>query len=395
MNILFLLKTLDIGGVEIVTKTLANKFVEKGHNVSIFAFAPAKNSIEQLFNKTIKIYIQKKLQYNKENISTLRQILIKDSIDIIINQWGLPFLPIKIALKASQRLNIKIISIHHNSPSANGKLQNIEIQLLSTTNPLKKLLLHYKKTIYKQITSHSMRYVYNHSDLFMVLSPSFIEEFKSFTKISKAKKLITQTNPVTIDSSDFQYSQMDKQKEIIYVGRIDYNQKRVYRVIDIWEKLENKYPDWKLTIVGDGLERKNLEKQAKESNLKRIRFEGFQSPKAYYERASILVLTSEYEGFPLVLAECMSFGVVPVVYGSYSAVYDIIKNKTNGIIIQPQNGQFDTAEMAEQLSDLMDNEILRNKMAYEAIQTSKKNYSLETIYQSWEKIFNKLVSIQF
>lgn len=391
MNILFLLKTLDIGGVEIVTKTLANKFVEKGHNVSIFAFAPAKNSIEQLFNKTIKIYIQKKLQYNKENISTLRQILIKDSIDIIINQWGLPFLPIKIALKASQRLNIKIISIHHNSPSANGILQNIEIQLLSTTNPLKKLLLHYKKTIYKQITSHSMRYVYNHSDLFMVLSPSFIEEFKSFTKISKAKKLITQTNPVTIDSSDFQYSQMDKQKEIIYVGRIDYNQKRVYRVIDIWEKLENKYPDWKLTIVGDGLERKNLEKQAKESNLKRIRFEGFQSPKAYYERASILVLTSEYEGFPLVLAECMSFGVVPVVYGSYSAVYDIIKNKTNGIIIQPQNGQFDTAEMAEQLSDLMDNEILRNKMAYEAIQTSKKNYSLETIYQSWEKIFNKLI----
>lgn len=390
MNILFLLKTLDIGGVEIVTKTLANKFVEKGHNVSIFAFAPAKNSIEQLFNKTIKIYIQKKLQYNKENISTLRQILIKDSIDIIINQWGLPFLPIKIALKASQRLNIKIISIHHNSPSANGILQNIEIQLLSTTNPLKKLLLHYKKTIYKQITSHSMRYVYNHSDLFMVLSPSFIEEFKSFTKISKAKKLITQTNPVTIDSSDFQYSQMDKQKEIIYVGRIDYNQKRVYRVIDIWEKLENKYPDWKLTIVGDGLERKNLEKQAKESNLKRIRFEGFQSPKAYYERASILVLTSEYEGFPLVLAECMSFGVVPVVYGSYSAVYDIIKNKTNGIIIQPQNGQFDTAEMAEQLSDLMDNEILRNKMAYEAIQTSKKNYSLETIYQSWEKIFDKL-----
>lgn len=391
MNILFLLKTLDIGGVEIVTKTLANKFVEEGHNVSIFAFAPAKNSIEQSFNNIINIYIQKKLQYNKENISTLRQVLIKDSIDIIINQWGLPFLPIKIALKASKHLNVKIISIHHNSPKANGILQNIETQLSSTTNPLKRFFLHYKKIIYQQITSHSMRYVYNHSDLFMVLSPSFIEEFKSFTKISKTKKLIIQTNPVTIDSSDFQYSPMDKQKEIIYVGRIDYNQKRVYRVIDTWEKLENKYPEWKLTIVGDGLERKNLEKKVKELNLKHIRFEGFQSPKAYYERASILILTSEYEGFPLVLAECMSFGVIPVVYGSYSAVYDIIKNKTNGIIIQPQQGKFDAAEMAKQLSDLMNNEALRNKMAHEAIQTSKNNYSLKTIYQSWEKIFNKLI----
>lgn len=45
MNVLFLLKTLDIGGVEIVTLTLANKFREKGHNISIFAFSSAKNSI--------------------------------------------------------------------------------------------------------------------------------------------------------------------------------------------------------------------------------------------------------------------------------------------------------------------------------------------------------------
>ena len=391
MNILFLLKTLDIGGVEIVTKTLANKFVEKGHNVSIFAFAPAKNSIEQSFNKTIKIYIQEKLQYNKENISTLRQILIKDSIDIIINQWGLPFLPIKIALKASQHLNIKIISIHHNSPKANGILQNIETQLSSTTNPLKRFFLQYKKIIYQQITSHSMRYVYNHSDLFMVLSPSFIEEFKSFTKISKAKKLIIQTNPVTIDSSDFQYSPMDKQKEIIYVGRIDYNQKRVYRVIDTWEKLENKYPEWKLTIVGDGTERKQLEQQVKELNLKHIKFEGFQPPKTYYKRASILILTSEYEGFPLVLAECMSFGVVPVVYGSYSAVYDIIKHEINGMIVQPQSGKFNKIEMIKQLSFLMSNNMQRERMARMAIKTSKEDYSLETIYQSWETIFNNLV----
>lgn len=46
-----------------------------------------------------------------------------------------------------------------------------------------------------------------------------------------------------------------------------------------------------------------------------------------------MILTSEYEGFPLVLAEAMSFGVIPVVYGSYSAVYDIISDGVDGMIL--------------------------------------------------------------
>lgn len=391
MNVLFLLKTLDIGGVEIVTLTLANKFREKGHNISIFAFSSAKNSIEKYIDKEVHIYVQEKLQYNKKNIFSLREILIKNSIDIIINQWGLPFLPIKIALKASRNLNIKIISIHHNSPEANGILKKIEIQLSKTTNPINKLILKGKKEICKQITSKSMRYVYNHSDVYMVLSPSFVEKFKLFTKIANPQKLIVQTNPITIDSSNFHYTKENKQKEIIYMGRLDYNQKRVYRVIDTWKELEDKYTDWKLTIVGDGPERENLEQQVNSLNLKHISFEGFQSPKSYYERASILLLTSEYEGFPLVLAECMSFGVVPIVYGSYSAVYDIIRHKENGMITQPQNGKFSHIEMAKQLSFLIENDIERNIMAQEAIRTSKENYSLETIYQSWFNLFNKLM----
>ena len=45
-----------------------------------------------------------------------------------------------------------------------------------------------------------------------------------------------------------------------YTPRIDYNQKRVYRVVDTWAKLESVFPDWKLTRVGDGTARKDIEK---------------------------------------------------------------------------------------------------------------------------------------
>lgn len=178
---------------------------------------------------------------------------------------------------------------------------------------------------------------------------------------------------------------------MIYVGRLDYNQKRVHRIIETWALIEDRFPDWRLTLVGDGVERKNLESLAKTLNLQHISFDGFADPRPYYERASILLLTSEFEGFPLVLAECMSFGVVPVVYGSYSAVYDIIRDGENGMIVKPKNVGFSANDMAKAIKQIMENETKRNDMSLQAITTSR-NYSIETIYKQWMSILNTTIS---
>lgn len=389
MNILFLLKSFEIGGVEVVTSILANKFVSEGHQVILWAFYKKSPSLENRLDKRIELVYNQSFTCCKENVESLRSILIRKNIQVVINQWGLPYIPAKVLNKARKGLAIKTITVYHNSPDSNARIKEVEIVLLQTTNHLKRWMLQCKKFAFKQITSQSMRYVYNHSDLYMVLSPSFIDKFKDFTGIKRPNHLIVQTNPVTVDASDYVFSPEKKRKEIIYMGRIDYNQKRVYRVIDTWSVLEKQFPDWLLTVVGDGPERKKLEQQAKGLGLQHVSFEGFQSPKPYYERASILILTSEYEGFPLVLAEGMSFGVVPVVYGSYSAVYDIIKHKENGMIVQPQNGKFEVNEMAKQLAFVIENESKRNEMAQNAILTSKRDYSLENIYRSWKEVFDE------
>ena len=389
MNILFLLKSFEIGGVEVVTSILANKFVSEGHQVILWAFYEKNPSLENRLDKRIELVYNKGFTFCKENVESLRSILIRKNIQVVINQWGLPYIPAKVLDKARKGLAIKTIAVYHNSPDSNARIKEVEIALSQTTNHLKRWMLQCKKFAFKQITSQSMRYVYNHSDLYMVLSPSFIDKFKDFTGIKHPNHLIVQTNPVTVDASDYIFSSEKKWKEIIYMGRIDYNQKRVYRVIDTWSVLEKQFPDWQLTVVGDGPERKKLEQQVKDLGLQHVSFEGFQSSIPYYERASILILTSEYEGFPLVLAECMSFGVVPVVYGSYSAVHDIIKHKENGMIVQPQNGKFEVNEMAKQLAFVIENESKRNEMAQNAILTSKRDYSLENIYRSWKEVFDE------
>ena len=386
-NILFLLKGLEIGGLEVVTAVLANKFVEEGHQVSVFSFLGGKHSIADRFDARIKLYQQDDYSRSKENVAKLRKVLVDDKIDIIINQWGLPYTPIKTARKAAKGLDVKIISVYHNAPSFNGRIQKLNIALMGCENLMKRLALRLMRFAFKKVTSRAMAYIYRHSDLFLVLSPSYIEEFKRFTGVSDDRYLQVLTNPITVEHDGYEYAFNEKQKEIIYVGRLDFVQKRVYRVIDTWNYLEERFPDWRLTIVGDGEDRENLENHVKYLGLKRVSFEGFQKPIDYYKRASILLLTSDFEGFPLVLAECMSFGVIPAVYNSYSAVCDIIDGGKDGIVLPYHEKGYDANEAAGMIANIMKDDGKREQMALAAIKKSKE-YSVEKIYSEWESVFN-------
>lgn len=391
MNIFFLLKTLETGGLEVVTSVLANKFVAEGHRVYVFAFLDGKNSIAKCFDNRIRLtLIDSDYSTSKDNVDTLRRILIDNKIDVIINQWGLPLVPIKTARKASKGLGVKIVSIYHNAPSFNGRIQKMNIALMECEDFLKRLVLRAMKFTYKQVTSRAMEYIYRKSDLFLVLSNCYIDEFKRFTGVQDVSKLRVMTNPVTIDKGNFEYHFEEKEKEFVYVGRLDFVQKRVYRVIDTWCYLEEQYPDWRLTIVGDGEDRENLENHVRALGLKRVSFEGFKNPIDYYKRASILMLTSDFEGFPLVLAECMSFGVIPAVYHSYAAVDDIIEDGKDGIILPFCKDGFNAEGMAKRLSALMNDEKMRDSMALASTEKSK-NYSIEEIYRRWMELITNLM----
>lgn len=390
MNILFLLKSLETGGLEVVTAVLANEFIRRGYTVCIFSFLGGKNSIARRFDERIKLHERNDYSVSYENVTALKSVLLENDIDIIINQWGLPLVPIRVAKKAAKGLELKIISVYHNAPSFNGRIQKLNIALTGCENPLKRVLLQGMRWAFKMATSRAMRYIYEHSDVFMVLSGCYIEEFMSFTGIKDVSRLTVMTNPVTIENDNFQYNTQNKEKEIIYVGRLDFVQKRAYRVIDTWNYLEESFPDWRLTIVGDGEDRKNLENHVKALGLQRVTFEGFKNPLEYYKRSSILLLTSDFEGFPLVLAECMSFGVVPAVYGSYSAVYDIIEDGKNGVILPPDKEKgFEASAMAARMAEVMMSPERLQSMAPAAIEKSKE-YGIEKIAGQWEEVMNEL-----
>lgn len=387
MNILFLMKYYNLGGVEVVTNILASRFLDNGYKVAIASFIEPSDEILRRKDPRVSYYLLSGFNISRKNVGQLHDILIKEKINIVINQWGLPYIPMYVLKKASKGLSLKIFSVHHNSPNTNGRLKDIEIAILRANNKFKSLALHVKKALTYCVTGYSMRYVYGNSDKYILLSDSYVREFLSFTGIKNASKLAIITNPVTIPYiGECERILSCKRKEIIYVGRIDYNQKRTYRVLEVWKLLEKKFPDWKLIVIGDGEEKSRLEEQSLQLGLKHIAFEGFKNPLEYYKCASLLILTSEYEGFPLVIPEGMAWGVVPCVYGSYSAVYDIVKDDVNGLIIEPQKGEFDATIMAGRMSLLMCDNVHLKLMAKAAKQTSNQ-YSLDTIFENWSRLF--------
>lgn len=390
MNILFLLKSLNMGGVEIVTAALANKFVEEGHNVCIFSFFEPSTSMRERIDERVTIYQLRKFALTDENVQAMRAVMKEEKIQIVINQWGLPVVPIKVAKKAAKGLGIKIITVYHNMPNANGRVQKVDMKLAATHNPIKRSALKIVRKAFEFVTGRAMRYNYQQSDRYMVLSPSFVDIFANYAGIKDKSKLVVQTNPVTIVDNSFCYDAAHKEKELLYVGRIDTQQKRVERVIDAWERLHVEHPDWRLTIVGDGETKEELVKLAKVKGLPRISFEGFQNPRKYYERASLLILTSDYEGYGLVLVEGMHFGVVPVVYGSYPAVYDIITDGKDGRIIQPtSDGQYDGDAMVKALTSYMNEPEKLKESALTAIATSGR-FSIDEISRQWNALFNEI-----
>ena len=386
MNILFLLgKFPSVGGVETVTAILANEFSARGHAVHVVSFEQVTETPTPALDNRVTLH---RLSYpvsSRANRDALRDILATCRIDVIINQWCLPFHVTRLCRKAMKGLPCRLLAVHHNAPDCNARLEGLRMRMARTGNPVNRAFLRLLLKGCAMATGASLRYVYAHSDRYILLSDSFHQAFRNITGLKDTGKLLTIPNPITVENPEFRYDPALKKKEVLFVGRLEPNQKRVSRVLETWALLEPRFPDWTLRLVGDGPEKRSLQEFCAEHRLEHVSFEGFQNPAPYYEQASLLLLTSEYEGFGLVIVEGMSFGVSPIVYGSFSAAYDLVDHGKDGCILPAASG-FQAHRMAEMAAGLMREPADLHAMARNAIAKSRK-FTREHIIPQWEKAF--------
>lgn len=172
-------------------------------------------------------------------------------------------------------------------------------------------------------------------------------------------------------------------KEVIAVGRYNY-QKGYERLIEAWKIIHKEAPDWQLRILGDGELRPEMERKAQDSGLQDSIVFGRATTdiKTIYRNASILALSSRYEGLPMVLLEAQAAGLPIVSFSCKCGPKDVIRDGKNGYLVE----EGDVQGLAEKLLVLIKDERLRKEMGRQAFEDSKR-YDEELIMQQWLKVF--------
>lgn len=179
-------------------------------------------------------------------------------------------------------------------------------------------------------------------------------------------------------------------KRVIAVGRLDY-QKGFDRLIQAWEIVwkSGKYNDWRLDIFGQGEWKDMLLRMIDEKGLDGSAFINRPTKNIgrEYSESAMLVMSSNYEGFPMVMIEAMACGLPVVAFDFKCGPKDIIRDGENGLIIP--NG--DIKALAEGMMRLMENNDIRKSMSLNA-RKIVDTYSEKTVMDKWIALFNSLTA---
>lgn len=385
MNILFI-DNLEpnplLGGISCVISCLASSLKENyGFVVSHAA---------EKFDKHKQTELDIILKDDQSYIPILRQFLINKDIDIIVNMR--PTYCVGIINKAKADLKCKYIIEYHSTPFyarkdkkfAFKRLLRYDIKQEPFRYSIKLLLFPLWYHLSYLRVSKLWKRNYINADKYILLSNNYIDDFVNEFNIIDASKLLAINNPLSYKEFLPISRLQNKQKRVLIVSRL-WNYKRIDMSLEIWKLIEEQVGDWELRIIGDGPEEEYLRRLVCRYNLKRVVFVGNTEPKEEYEKASLFISNSAIDGWMITLTEAQQMGTVPLVMDSYKAVYQIITNHEDGIIIQNNN----VDEFAIQLLTLMKNDVKREEMAKAAIKNSKR-FAVENIVAQWVELFQEL-----
>ena len=175
-------------------------------------------------------------------------------------------------------------------------------------------------------------------------------------------------------------------KRVLFVGRFE-EQKNIGELFSIWLLVHLEFPDWKLDLYGEGALWETYKEEAEALNINIEIHKPTAQIMDIYRNSSILVMTSFYEPFGLVIPEAMSCGLPVVSYDSPYGPASIISDGEDGFLIPMHDRQ----AFGNRLCQLMGDEELRKEMGKRAIASSQR-FSAERIMPIWKKLFDQLIS---
>ena len=361
---------LGYGGIERAVVSLANLLCKK-YEVEIAVIYNIFDNNIYKFNKNVKIIYLNDTSI-KPNHESLKKAFKSFNIFKIISE---SIYTCKILFYRKKSMKNYIKNCNSDIIISTRDIFNTWVGKYSKSNNLKIAWEHnhyhgnfkYAKKIVKSVNKFD----------YLVLVSRELRDFYSKKINNKCRCIYI---PNYIDSLPDKVSSL-LNKNIISVGRLSI-EKGFLDLLKVFSIIHKKYPDWILNIVGDGLERDNLEKYIDENNLSNfVILHGFQN-KDYIEKlmnnSSIYLMTSFTESFGIVLIEAMSHGLVCIAMDSAEGAREIIEDGYNGFLVHNRN--YD--EMVDVFSKL----IYDKKLLVETSKNSRSDvlkYTSDVVGKSW------------
>ena len=394
MNILFITnKNVNpiIGGIERITHVLAVGFAELHGHRCFSAFTQRLDYTKTPFEKELL------LQQGRET-EMLSGFIRENGIQVVIAQGAdaaVNAIVGQIHDAVAGVKGCKMIFVFHNKPGFEYTLMSFDVLRYRIMHGqdvaynLKYLLFQTFLLLLKPLIRKQMhakyRPAYDAADKLLLLTKGFIPQYADCAGVEVDSKFAAIGNAVSFDEwFDMEKYDELKKKEVLWVGRFDDKHKRLTETLVIWQHIEKDghFGDWRLRIVGYGPDENYYKSLVKRLGLKQCSFEGKRESLPYYRTASIFMMTSAFEGFPMVLTEAQQMAVVPMAYNTFASLGDIVRDAENGFVSR----EGDRKDYCAKLKLLMSKVELRKSMA-KASQESIRNFSVEAVTQQWEQLF--------
>lgn len=255
-----------------------------------------------------------------------------------------------------------------------------------------------KNTRCKSIVWEHFNYYYNKSsvieriskkiattkaDAFVVLTKKDKENYEQNMKIKN--EIVTIYNPFCA-KKDSNYRYNCNSNIILSSGRLT-SQKGFDMLIEVAEELVKKNCNFEWIVLGEGPERLTLESLAKEKSVdKYVKFIGrVKDVESYYKKAKMFVMTSRYEGLPLVLLEAKTYSLPIISFDCNCGPGELIENSTNGVLIQP----YEIKKMSEEIFALL----YDNERCIKYSENAKKNmleFDENVVVKKWSDLIDRL-----
>lgn len=367
---------LGYGGIENCISNLANSLVDD-YEVNIVSTYKLYEKPVFKLNDKIKIkYLMTDLKPNKQELKqSLKKLKLitffkelKKSLKVLKLKKNLMIEAIK---NCDSDVIISTRDIHNNWLSKYGRDKTLKIGWEHNHH-------HNNKRYINKVTKSVLGL-----DYFVLVSKDLTKFYSEKLKDKKVKCVYI---PNSINFFPQEKAKLETEN-LISIGRLSH-EKGYLDLIDIFKELHQKYPDSKLNIIGDGPDRKKIEKKIRDNKLEDyIILHGFQEKEyinKYLEKSSVYIMTSYTESFGLVLLEAFAYGIPCVAYSSAEGANEIISDNWDGYLIKDR----DENKMIKRICELLSNRNRRLIMGANGIKKAQE-FNTQKTKQKWIEIINR------